>query len=220
MNAIELARAKNAAIMQQQELDKRKTQEAILAKPNEEQGRTFYARIAHSKFIFSDGVEVIFAFGRLDVNAKTFPGKFNRPTGHMQQADEANGTEKWKVYLKELNAIVPPQGNNPNIYTQDTWGEVEQLPAVTELGTINAVNETELAIADSALSRASTVRVEQQFGQVTIGGAPTSADTSSIDKDLLGAAQRNNATPMGNNQPITKIDPKELQDGNSMSSAS
>lgn len=208
MNAIELAKAKTAAIEAQKKLDAGKAEGAKKAEPDKVAvlGRIFFARLAHSKFIFSDNVEVIFAFGRLEVSPKTFPGTFQRPTGHGQQPHPDNGRPKWQVYMEELNAIVPPQGTNPNIFTQDTWEKLEELPVPDQ----NAVDEVTLAQAENQITRTGNIKVEQQTGAVAIGGAPVSANVSSIDQELLNAARKAGATPVGNTDVITRIDPDKL----------
>lgn len=221
--AIELKAKAALAIAAQNKLNAAKALAAQVAvssaSPNTPIGpqpRIFFARIPHSKFIFSDNVEAIFAFGKLEVSPKTFPGIFNCPTGHGQKENPNNGKLKWLVYLAELNAIVPPNGQNPNIFTEDTWGQLEELPNPE----INAVDEISLTQAENSIAAAGNTRVEQQSGPITIGGLPSNVGTSSLDADLLKSAQNGGATVLGNTNQITKIDPTSLDGGMAAQSTS
>lgn len=214
----ELAAKAQAAIKQQRENDAKKVAAALEVERANQQvnGRTFYARIPHSKFIFSDNVEAIFAFGRLEVSPKTFTGKYHRPTGPGMIESKDNGRPRWEVYKEELEAIVPPNGTNPNIFTQDTVDGLEEL----KLPEINAVDETSILTTDAVIARGGNTKVQQQIGEVTIGGMPSNVNTSTLDGELLKASQKSGATPLGNTDVITRLDPAKLENGNSSQSVS
>lgn len=184
-----------------------KTSELITSK-------TFLSRTPHSRFIFSDNTEATFVFGRMIINEENFPGIFNCPTAQNQQENKNNGRPRWKVYMEELEAICPPKGNNPNIYTQEAMPEELPKPAV------NAVDETSLAVAEASIMNTQKVNIEQQTNAPTTSplGSP---DASTIDRELLAAAQNSGASPLGNSGgPITPVDIDKINTGNMADSVS
>jgi hypothetical protein len=146
--------------------------------------KTFYAKTAHSRFICEDGTEIMFNYGKAVI---TNP-----------------------AHIRELLAICPPLGNNPNIFTQDA------IPANLPQPKQNAVSETELNVAESNMLISNKLRVEQQTGPIVIGNADASAST--IDHELLAAA--GNASVIGNTQVITPVDISKVEIPGAMQSSS
>jgi hypothetical protein len=167
--------------------------------------KVYFAKIAHSKFIFSDGNTTQFYFGKLVVSPSTFPGVYNAPQSFNQAPNPNNGRLKYLVYQEELDAICPPHGNNPMIFKQETLPE--NMPVISQ----NAVSELELSIANQALNGVTT-KVQQEVGQVTNAGAPSNPDVSTLDPDILKAAQAANNSVLGSVE-IKPIDPAVLNLG-------
>ena len=164
--------------------------------------KLYFAKIPHSRFIFSDGNSVQFHFGKLLVSPVAFPGIYSAPQSFNQAPNPNNGKLKYKVYQEELDAICPPNGNNPMIFKQETLPE--NMPEVSQ----NAVSEVELAVVNQALNSALT-RVQQEVGQVINAGVPSNPDASTLDPDILRAAQAANNSVLGGIE-IKPIDPSSL----------
>ena len=161
----------------EQRIEPRKVIERIEANPK---SKRYFARVAHSRFVFHDGTDVVFAFGHADISNP--------------------------VHQAELDAICPPLGNNPNIFTQESIKALETLPQVSQ----NAKSEVEIATADAAL-RGSKTKISQETGPVILSG-PSSVDSSTLDPELLHAATNANATPIGSSV-IVPVDVNTIQGG-------
>jgi hypothetical protein len=120
----------------------------------EQIAKTFYAKIAHSRFVHEDGTETVFHFGKAIV---TNP-----------------------AHIKELEAILPPNGNNPNIFLPDYIPPAPPKPAQ------NAVAEGELKVADAALLGKAVVSGELNEG-VPGDQTGTMINESTIDANLVAA---------------------------------
>lgn len=163
------AAAKTAALMKSSPGNAAKNLAEELAKdkpveiPKESTGtRRYFNKIPSSRFIFSDGVEVYFHFGRLDV------GPENKAYPSM--------VTMWKAYQQELNAIL---GNNPSIFV--TNDEIETPPEVKQ----NAVGEGDVVQADSNLPK--NAKIRQEIGNVVGTGQPTDVNQSTTDPALRAA---------------------------------
>ena len=126
-------------------------------KPAPTKSKRYFAKVASSRFIFSDGVEVFFHYGRLDIGPETHP-------------------DMWQAYQKELDAIL---GKNPMIFVDNN--QIEKQPEVKQ----NAKSEAEVAAGDSALG--GNVKVSQEIGQFTGTGQPTDPNQSTVDPTLRAA---------------------------------
>lgn len=130
--------------------------------PKTEETVRYFCRIAGHRFIFEDGTEAIFAYGRLDIGPKTCPGT-------------------WRQYQKELNAIL---GKQTTIFLPDAPPLV--APEVIQ----NAKSELEIAEGEKQLLTGN-VRVNQEMGAHVTTGAPTDVNQSTVDpslqKAMLGA---------------------------------
>jgi hypothetical protein len=148
----------------------------------------YFSKISGSRFIFSDGTEAFFHFGRLVINAKNFPGIYKAPhKEHPQTVD--SGRPKWQVYQDELDAVL---GVNPNIFTE---ASLQTLEKVEEKVPQNAATEAEVAAGEAALTGAGTVKVSQEIGAAGSNGQPTNVNESTIDAKLAKAQQ--NASVVG-----------------------
>lgn len=171
--------------------------------------QVYFARTPHSKFIFSDGTEAIFHFGRLQVGPDTYPGDYNRPPGYGQQESKNNGRLKYLVYQEELDAICPPQGNNPMIFKQNNLGPEDfSLP--------DNLNPAKNAATEDARMDMAGTRVT---GEVNNGTSGQNMN-STIDPDLMRAAQNQNSSVVGNTtqviQPIAEADLSQLNTSSSV----
>lgn len=97
---------------------------AEVAVPSET--KRYFAKVASSRFIFSDGVEVFFHYGRLDIGPETYPNM-------------------WIAYQRELDAIL---GKNPMIFV--TNDQLAADPIVAQ----NAKTEAEIAAVDATMGGA------------------------------------------------------------------
>lgn len=162
------------------------TDKVDLAKALEKKPVTkrFYARIPNSKFIFEDGTELIFYFGKADI---TNP-----------------------QHIRELEAICPPKANNPNIYTQ----EAPILPVKLAGSKIdpnrNAISEADRVRTELSMAGA---KVSQETGPIVIGGI-NSGEGSTIDQELMNAASNAGQTPLGGNAIITEISLDQVDTAN------
>jgi len=138
--------------------------------------KRYYSKVAGSRFCFSDGQDVIFAFGFTDINEKSAPGKFQGTT----QEDPNNGRLRYQVYQEELDAIL---GRNPLIFVQDKLPE--KVPEVQQ----NALSEADLRAKDTALARAvgNNLVAQQEIGVSGGDGQPTDPNASTADIALRNA---------------------------------
>lgn len=154
----------------------------VVASNEPTKSRRYFSKIAGSRFIFSDGVEVYFLFGRLDVG----PENTNYPTMEVM----------WKAYQKELNAIL---GKNPMIFVAEV-DKTEKLPEVEQ----NALTAQELQAREANLAglpqRASGAK-DANLGN----GLPTDVNQSTVDPRLR-------AEMFGNTGTITTEGAKEQAD--------
>lgn len=140
-------------------------------------GKTYYSKTAMGRFPFSWGEEALFVYGRYVARSPR---------------EEA-----------ELDAIIPPKGNNPNIYTMEQLG-IEPHPVVPQ----NFNTELEVASAERALrGMGHSVRVQQEAGTVqTVIPQASDVNQSTIDpvlrQEVMGQAV---VTPLG--QPSRIIGP-------------
>lgn len=192
MNAIELARARADAERNKREqqakgpqkLDSSQATPGKLVESGKEKHnptKVYFSRAPHSRFIFSDCTDLIFAFGRAEVGPKTHHGTFSHPT----VADHKdNGKELYLVYQRELDAILGRQGN---IYTQESIAPEDPKPPVP------GATEAEVAEAERKLIGVNG-RTEQEVGPITVGaGLPTDPNASSLDLDLQRAMMDKNS---------------------------
>lgn len=137
--------------------------------------KRFFARIPNSKFIFEDGTELIFYFGKADIsNAQ---------------------------HIRELEAICPPKSTNPNIYTQDAPILPVKLAGSKVDPNRNAISEAERVRTELSMAGS---KVSQETGPIVIGGI-NSGEGSTIDQELMSAASNAGQTPLGGNAIITEI---------------
>jgi hypothetical protein len=118
--------------------------------------KTYYSKTAMGRFPFSNGGEALFIYGRYTTS------------NEREQA--------------ELDAIIPPLGNNPNIYTLDHL-QIEGLPPVQQ----NAQAGASVAAADRALMAGTqNIRMQEETpGPVIIN---SDINTSTIDPSLRESA--------------------------------
>lgn len=131
------------------------------AKTPIEGNKRYFCKVAGMRFIFEDGVEGYFHFGRLDVGPETFP-------------------DNWKQYQKELNNIL---GKQTNIFIP------EALPMEAPVVTQNAKSEAEIAAADAAIIKGAKgqVNIKEEIGTAGTSGMPTDVNQSTIDPALQAA---------------------------------
>lgn len=153
-----------------------------MLKDREYVDKRYFSKINGSRYVFSDGTEATFAYGRLDVNAKAFPGTYK--AGHKEHPSTVdNGRPKWHVYQDELDAIL---GSNPIIFTQESLQSlVDQNEPVVQ----NASTEAEVAKTEANLATAGATKTSQEMGTGTVS-VPSEADVSksTLDPTLLRAA--------------------------------
>lgn len=149
--------AVNAGAKEQQK------QEALVAKEDHkkevsEGNIRYFCKIAGHRFIFEDGQEAFFNYGRLDVGPKSHPGT-------------------WRQYQKELNAIL---GKQTTIFVPEVPPEV--APVVSQ----NAKSEAEIADAEQKLlaGAGANARIQQEIGTTGTSGAPTDVNQSTVDPAL------------------------------------
>lgn len=118
-------------------------------------GKWFYAKVHYSRFIYEDGTETIFHGGKAYI---TDPAK-----------------------VKELEKIIPPLGNNPNIYTESK----QVVPLVPPKQ--NAISDGAADVVDAQIAATNPVKIEQQIGD----GAGASLDIA-----LASAAANQSAIPV------------------------
>jgi len=137
--------------------------------------KRYYSKIAGSRFCFSDGQDVVFAFGFADVSEKSASGKFQGTT----KDDPNNGRLRYVVYQEELDAIL---GRNPLIFVQEKLPE--NMPEVKQ----NAESEAAIREKEAALVRAAggNVRTQQEIN-VAGDGQPTDPNASTADPILRQA---------------------------------
>jgi hypothetical protein len=176
-------RAQQGNTAQQNQAQKPQQAEEIAVVQGE---KTYYARVANSKFIFSDGQEAYFAHGKLVISEKTAPGIYRCENKNSSHWDK-NGQLKWKVYQSELDEIL---GRNPNIYVPDDLS-LEDLPKPAQ----NAKSESEIAAGERQMNNAGNqVRVSQEMGQANNGnGLPSDVAIGSVDMQLVEAARLSGA---------------------------
>lgn len=142
--------------------------------------KTYYSKTMSGRFPFSWGTEALFLYGRYVTE------------NEREQA--------------ELDAIIPPKGNNPNIYTAEQLG-IETAPHVDAAQ--NARSEREIASGEQLLRHnANNAGLQTRVQQETAApntGLPTNVNESTIDTDLQRAA-------FGNVTEITEV-PKVVGPG-------
>lgn len=142
----------------------------------------FYAKIAGSRFIFSDGTEAVFGHGFIDINEQTCPGEYEVSVDN--QNSRKNGRKKVDVYQQELIEIL---GKNPNIYVPEKLPEKMEVKGTKVDPAANAFTEVELAQKEREVELAAkgNVRVEQQVGNAGVGaGIASHPDVSTVDPEI------------------------------------
>lgn len=124
--------------------------------------KRYFAKVASSRFIFSDGVEVFFHWGRLDVG----PDNKSYPT--MK--------DMWPAYQRELDAIL---GNNPMIFVNND--QIIADPKVEQ----NAKTDGEVANLESSLG--ANVKIKQEIGTTIGSGMPSDVNQSTVDPRIRQA---------------------------------
>lgn len=169
--------------------------------------KRYYAKIAGSRFVFSDGFEIHFNYGFYDLKESEHMDEY---VVHDENQNRfKNGRRKFDVYKLELDEIL---GKNPNIYIPEkppistaitgnipisgTKGRVYDRPA-NPLNT--ALSEQELRDGERALAAAGA-QINQEVG-VPGTGMATDVNQGSLDQDILAAQVAANATPLGSTLP-------------------
>jgi len=119
----------------------------------------YFCKIAGHRFIFEDGTEAFFNYGRLDVGPKSYP-------------------TTWRQYQKELNAIL---GRQTTIFIPEVPPEVE--PVVAQ----NAKSEAEIVAGEQKLLAGANAKVSQEIATGGTNGAPTDVNQSTVDPALREA---------------------------------
>lgn len=126
-----------------------------------DQSIRYFCKIPGHRFIFEDGTEGFFNYGRLDIGPEI--------------------DSNWRQHQRELNAIL---GRQTTIFVPEVPPEV--APVVAQ----NAKSEKEIQEQENKLlsGQNPNVRVSQEVGQVAVdAGLPTDVNQSSIDPALQAA---------------------------------
>lgn len=144
--------------------------------------KRYYSKIAGSRFIFGNGQEITFFFGRADIGPDMPGGMDIYQHTNPDGKHAVNGLQCWQVYQQELNAIL---GKQTNIYLP------EVMPIDAPNVSQNAKSEAEIAAGEAALKAGSAVKTQQEMGAFQGTGAPTDVNQSTVDPAIRAAMMGN-----------------------------
>lgn len=142
--------------------------------PREPISVRYYSKIAGSKFIFANGLEIFFNHGFFDLKENEHQEPFMILAN---KEDPRNGRRCFDVYKAELDDLIAK--GNPLLFKQGT--QPEPLPNIG--AELNAKSEAEIA-AQEAGFRNANIRVTGDVNAGQVAGVASDVNTSTVDPEL------------------------------------